>query len=100
MVAYWELSKTHLLVLLAANLEPLKRFSDGRWRTADRHFPPEGLAATDVEELEANGFVECYPGSALISDKGRAVLKADPTSVRLSSGGPAKPYVPTQRPYQ
>ena len=100
MIAYWDLPKTHLLVLLAANLEPLRCFSDGRWRTASRHFPPEGLAPSDIDEMEARGLVESCPGGALLSAKGRAVLQADPEKVRLTLGAAMKPYVPTQRPYQ
>ncbi|MBV8978341.1 MAG: hypothetical protein JO261_07770 [Alphaproteobacteria bacterium] len=100
MVAYWDLPKTHLLVLLAASLGPLRRFSDGRWRTAERHFPPEGLASSDIEQLEANGLVETCPGGALISEQGRAVLCVDLEAARIAQAATVAAYAPTQRPYQ
>jgi len=86
MVAYWELPKSHLFVLLAASLEPLKQFSDGRWRTMERHFPSEGLSRSDIQEMEASGLVEICQGGVLISAMGRAALDADPGAARASFG--------------
>jgi len=100
MVAYWELPKSHLLVLLAAGLEPLRQFSDGRWRTMDRHFPSEGLARSDIDEMEAHGLIETCPGGVSISDKGRAALQADPTTAHAAYGTEQTAERPSHLPLQ
>jgi hypothetical protein len=89
MIAYWELPRTHLLVMIAANLEPLRLCSDGRWRTVDRFFPVDGLEQRDVKDLESQCLIEfCAPG-AMITEIGRTMLSREPSgSDRTSSPVP------------
>ena len=77
MTAFWELPKTHLLVLMAAQLEPLMRCSDGRWRSVAKHFPVEGLAETDIDEVEAERLIEFCPLGAIVTERGRRMLDGD-----------------------
>ncbi|MBV9569668.1 MAG: hypothetical protein JO056_00300 [Alphaproteobacteria bacterium] len=74
MIAYWDLRKGQLLALIAANLEPLRKCSDGRWRSLARCFPADGLSQDDLDEVESEQLIEYCPLGAIITDKGRAVL--------------------------
>jgi hypothetical protein len=75
MVACWELPTTLLLALIAVNLEPLIRCSDGRWRSAARQFPSGGIADEDMEELGIGRLVEFFRSGAIVTDRGRAYLQ-------------------------
>jgi hypothetical protein len=74
MTAFWELPKSHLLVLMAAQLEPLRRCSDGRWRSVAKHFPVEGLSEIDIDEVEAEKLIEFCPLGAIVTERGRRVM--------------------------
>jgi hypothetical protein len=74
MAAFWELPKAHLLVLMAAQLEPLRRCSDGRWRSVARHFPVEGIEEVDIDEVEAEKLIEFCPLGAIVTERGRRML--------------------------
>jgi hypothetical protein len=76
MVAFWDLPTSVLLGLIAANLEPLVRCSDGRWRSCRRGVPNHGLAWEDVEDLERGRLVECWCDGAVITDLGRTLLSS------------------------
>jgi hypothetical protein len=75
MIALWELPQGLLLGLLAADLEPLMRCSDGRWRSVERFFPPEGLSHTNVKRLEAEHLIERSSGLAILTDQGKTLLR-------------------------
>ena len=77
------LSSTQLIGLIAVNLAPAVRNTDGRWRSAWKAFPAEGVSEEDLCTLRDEGLIEMTPTVALVTDFGRRVLQAD--------GGPG-PY--------
>jgi len=61
-----------LLALIAVNLEPLRKCSDGLWRSATRNFPADGITENQVATLCANGLVEWCQDVAIVTDAGRS----------------------------
>ena len=64
-----------VLALMVIDLEPVCRWSDGRWRTVGRSCPMDGLAESDLEEMAQNRLVELSSAAAIITEYGRKVLR-------------------------
>lgn len=59
---------------MAANLAPLRRCSDGRWRSFERNFPPAGLDDEEISHLLRYALLERFLGGAMVTGDGRALL--------------------------
>jgi hypothetical protein len=90
MVERAQLSAAQLLALIAANLAPIERCSDGQWRTGTRQFPSEGVAEDDVVALWRLRLVERTPTGAIITDLGRTVLLSRENADDASTATPAQ----------
>jgi hypothetical protein len=55
---YWILSPELVLGLMSVRLEPLRRCSDGRWRSQTLYFPTAGLSSHIIDKLIEEGLVE------------------------------------------
>ncbi len=71
-----ELSALQLLALVAANFAPLKKCSDGRWRSVWQQFPAAGIADDEIRCLSDIGLIEIAPASALVTCEGRTAMLA------------------------
>lgn len=70
------LSTNQLLALVAANIAPLVRCSDGRWRASWRNFPDSGVAETEVRFLMQERLVECAGNTAIVTGRGRQLIES------------------------
>jgi len=70
-----DLSKSQLLALMAVNIAPLRRCSDGLWRAHWNEFPDCGIAVDDIFLLCSAGFVEMTHAGAIVTEEGQSVMQ-------------------------
>ncbi len=73
---YRALTTNQLLALMAVNYGPAQRHSDGRWRSAWKHFPAEGIADEDISALWKAALIEWAGTVAVTTESGRLTLGA------------------------
>jgi hypothetical protein len=71
MMSELEFSPGELTALLTVNYEPLKKCSDGRWRSITKLVPVDGIDNDDVLGLWLRQLIDLSPGIAVATSMGR-----------------------------
>jgi hypothetical protein len=75
-IAWFHLTTTQLLALIAVNFAPMKRCRDRRWRSVWNNFPVEGVDDEDIWFLRGQGLLETSSDSAVVTLAGRSAIEA------------------------
>lgn len=70
-----DLSAAQWLALIAVNFGPLKRCTDGRWRSGWQDFPASGLGDAEIHFLSDNELAEVAQTGAILTEKGRFLIR-------------------------